>query len=144
MSPRRLGDMTLDVRLNKMKMKSTWLIALFAFAVGLGVGILFSSQRIKQEQNRMSGLVRAVDVMNLSNPLRFLRNGEPDKATQVLEMTLRSTLDIARKQQHPHGAVNTSPDLVTRAEALLDSKPETEAPNEASQAIGANAPQPER
>jgi hypothetical protein len=102
--------------------RSRWFIGVLAFAVGVGVGILINSHRIKQEQNRMSGLVRAVDVMNLSNPLRLLRNGEPDKATQVLEMSLRSALDIARKQQHPHGAVTTSPELVKRAEALLDSK----------------------
>lgn len=124
-------------------MKSQWIVAAIAFAVGLGVGILLCSHRLKHTQDGMSGLVRAVDVMNLSNPLRFLRNGETDKATQVLEMTLRSTIDIAHRQTNPYGAVNTSPALVKRAEALLDSKTETKAPNQASQDTSLRA-DPER
>jgi hypothetical protein len=89
----------------------------------------------------MSGLVRAVDLMNLSNPLRFLKAGQPDKAKWVLEASLRNALAVAQKQDHPHGAVKTSPDLVRGAAALLERK---DIPNEASQAIGASAPQPER
>ena len=103
-----------------------------AFAAGIGVGILLDSDQIQKEQDRMSGLVRAVDVMNLANPLRLLRSGEPDMATQVLEMSLRSAIDIARKQDHPHGVFTTSPALVKQAEVMLDNKTRKESPDKYS------------
>ena len=107
-------------------MNSKWLVGVVVFAAGIGVGILLDSQQIKKEQDRMSGLVRAVDVMNLVNPLRLLRSGQPDKATQVLEMSLRSAIDIARIQDHPHGVFTTSPALAKQAEVMLNDKPSRE------------------
>ena len=124
-------------------MNSKWLVGVVAFAAGIGVGLLLDSHQIKKEQDRMSGLVRAVDVMNLVNPLRLLRSGQPDKATQVLEMSLRSAIDIARIQDHPHGVFTTSPALAKQAEVLLDNKTsiETSKNNSTEQSVPGYPPQ---